>query len=138
MTDRDRITRKLAQIETYVQELRDLAHPAEIQEDVRERRFIEHTIQIAVQAMLSVAVEILSGETGGEPPPERGLIEHLEQSGWVQADLAAQIREWVKLRNLFIYEAESVDLDLLERIATDHLDSLLYFVQAMRQQLMPA
>lgn len=138
MTDRDRIARKLAQIETYVQELRDLGQPAAIQEDVRERRFIEHTLQIAVQAILDVASEILAGESPGEAPPERGLIENLEQSGWVQADLAAQLREWVRLRNLLIYDYENVDLALLERIATDALDSLLYFVQAMKQQLMPA
>jgi uncharacterized protein YutE (UPF0331/DUF86 family) len=138
LTDRNRIARKLAQIETYVQELRDLAHPAEIQEDVRERRFIEHTLQIAVQAMLDVAAEILSGEGEGEPGADRGLIEPLEKNGWVQADLAAQLREWVKLRNLLVYDYESVDLELLERIATDYLDSLLYFVSAIRQQLMPA
>jgi uncharacterized protein YutE (UPF0331/DUF86 family) len=138
MTDRNKIAKKLAHIETYVQELRDLAHPGEIQEDVRERRFVEHTLQIAVQAMLDVAAEILSSESGGKPGVDRGLIDFLEKNGWVQADLAAQLREWVKLRNLLVYDYDDVDLDLLERIATDHLDGFLHFVQAIRQQLMPS
>jgi hypothetical protein len=38
MTDADIVTKKLALIETYVRELRELANPASIVDDVRERR----------------------------------------------------------------------------------------------------
>jgi uncharacterized protein YutE (UPF0331/DUF86 family) len=138
VTDRHLIARKLAHIEANVQELRDLGHPAEIQDDVRERRFVERTLELAIQAMLDVAANILADEPPGEPGTHRGLIEPLEQSGWVQADLAAQLRVWVKLRNTLVYDYESVDLELVERVATEHLNGFLAFVRSIQQQLMPS
>ena len=138
MMDRDLIAKKLTGIETFVQELRDLGRPADISEDVRERRFVERTLQIAIQAMLDVAAELLPDERPGEPEGNRGLVDYLERNGWLQADLAGQLRGWTSLRNTLIYDYESVDLDLVERIATHHLDNFLAFVQAIRQQVMPS
>ncbi len=58
MTDADLVAKKLALIETYVSELRSLARPAEIEADVREERFVEHTLQLAIQAALDVASHV--------------------------------------------------------------------------------
>ncbi len=137
MMDRDLIARKLLHIETCVQELRDLGHPADIQEDVRERRFVERSLEVAVQAMLDIAANLLSDERPGESE-SRGLIDSLTRNGWVQADLAARLRDWVKLRNTLVYDYERVDLELVESTATDQLDAFLGFVQAIRQQVMPS
>ena len=51
MTDLDLIAKKLATVETCVADLRRLARPAELATDLRERRFVEHTLQIAIQTM---------------------------------------------------------------------------------------
>ena len=135
MIDRNRIAQKLANVEAYVQELRDLGPPGEIGEDLRERRFFERTLQITIQSMIDVASNILASTLPGEPEA-RGLVDPLEQSGWVQADLAAHLRIWVRLRNSLIYDYENVPPDLIERVATEHLDDFLVFVRAIRQQLM--
>ena len=55
MTDPELIAKKLALIETCVRELQTLSRPAEISRDVPEERFVEHTLQIAIQAALHVA-----------------------------------------------------------------------------------
>jgi uncharacterized protein YutE (UPF0331/DUF86 family) len=54
VTDPELLSQKLAFIETCVQELRTLARPAEIARDVREARFVLHTLQVAIQAALDV------------------------------------------------------------------------------------
>jgi uncharacterized protein YutE (UPF0331/DUF86 family) len=66
VTDQDLIE-KLAFIETCVAELRRLAVPGSLETDVKERRFVEHTLQIAVQAALDAAAHIVSDERLGEP-----------------------------------------------------------------------
>ena len=48
MTDPELVAKRLAIIETCVRELRELAHPPAIPTDVREARFVEHTLQIAI------------------------------------------------------------------------------------------
>jgi hypothetical protein len=42
MTDADLVRKKLAFIETCVADLRRLAEPARIEQDIREERFVEH------------------------------------------------------------------------------------------------
>ena len=89
MTDLDLLAQKLVFIETCVQELRTLARPEEIQRDVREARFVLHTLQIAIQAALDVASHIVSDERLGEPETSRELFDRLAQHGWLSVDLAA-------------------------------------------------
>jgi uncharacterized protein YutE (UPF0331/DUF86 family) len=64
MTDQDLIAKRLALIETYVRELRTLAKPREISTERRERRFAEHTLQIAIQAALDVASLVVENHLG--------------------------------------------------------------------------
>jgi uncharacterized protein YutE (UPF0331/DUF86 family) len=58
VTDPELVAKKLALIETCVRELQSLARPEAIRVDVREERFVEHTLQIAIQAALDVASHI--------------------------------------------------------------------------------
>ena len=72
MTDPELIAKKLALIETCVRELQTLSRPAEISRDVREERFVEHTLQIAIQAALHVA-----SSRRGEPRGETTSFPHV-------------------------------------------------------------
>lgn len=67
MVDRDLVLKRLAFIETCVSELRTLARLDILEQDVREERFVVHTLQLAVQAALDAASHIVSDERLGEP-----------------------------------------------------------------------
>ncbi len=67
MTDRALIEKKLASSVSAVSDLRRLARVDQLRHDVREERFIEHTLQIAMQAALDAASHIVSDESLGEP-----------------------------------------------------------------------
>jgi uncharacterized protein YutE (UPF0331/DUF86 family) len=60
MTDPALVSKKLAQIESCLSDLARLARPEAIDTSVREQRFVEHTLQIAIQAALDVAFHIVS------------------------------------------------------------------------------
>ena len=55
VTDIALLEKKLAFIETCVRELRQLSQPERIETDIREERFVAHTLQIAIQAALDIA-----------------------------------------------------------------------------------
>jgi uncharacterized protein YutE (UPF0331/DUF86 family) len=135
MTDRDLVAKKLALIETCVQELRSLARPEEIRHDVREERFVEHTLQIAIQAALDVAGHIVADERLGEPRTNRELFELLERYGWIPADLSSALRGMAGVRNILVHGYEVVDLATVEEIVKDHLDDLLQFASVVRAKL---
>jgi uncharacterized protein YutE (UPF0331/DUF86 family) len=135
MTDYDLVAKKLARIETCVEELRDLARPVVLRSDIREERFVEHTLQIAIQAALDVAAHIVSDDRLGEPRTNRDLFDLLERHGWLPAPLAAALRSMVGFRNILVHGYEAVDLAIVEDVVAHHLDDLLAFARAVRSRL---
>ena len=59
MTDRELVMKRLAHVVTCVEDLRRYAKPERIEVDPVQRRFIEHTLQLAIQSMLDVASSIV-------------------------------------------------------------------------------
>jgi uncharacterized protein YutE (UPF0331/DUF86 family) len=135
LTDDDLIAKKLAYIESCVREIRTLARPAEIHTDLLQQRFVEHTLQIAVQAALDVSAHIVSDEHLGEPRTNRELFEILIRHGWLPDNLAAPLRAMVGFRNILVHGYEAVDLRVVEDVVNLHLDDLLLFVKAIRERL---
>ncbi len=132
MTDPDLVEKKLAQIETYVSELRRLAKPDALGTDLREERFVEHTLQLAIQAALDVASHIVSDERLGEPATNRELFDRLLRRGYVSAPLAATLRDMAGFRNILVHGYDVVDLAIVRDIVEHRLDDLLAYVAAIR------
>lgn len=135
MVDSDLVHKKLAFIETCVAELRTLARPERIGHDVREERFIAHTLQIAIQAALDAASHVVSDRRLGEPASNRELFDLLARDGWLSAELTATMREVAGFRNVVVHGYQNVDLDVLRDIVDNRLDDLLAFVAAVRDRL---
>ena len=134
MTDPALVAKKLARIETCVSELRDLATPERLFTDIREQRFVEHTLQIAIQAALDVAGHIVSDKRLGEPRANRELFDLLERHVWIDAPLAASLRSMVGLRNVLVHGYDEVDLTIVRDVLTNHLVDLEEFVEAVRRR----
>ena len=135
MTDVPLIAKKLALIESCVRELNALSRPEAIKTDVREERFVEHTLQIAIQAALDAGSHIVSDERLGEPRNNRELFEILAKSGWLPEKLSLPLRNMVGFRNILVHGYEIVDLEIVRDIVENHLDDLLAFVNAIRERL---
>ena len=132
MTDAALVDKKLAQIETYVAELRRLARPDDLGHDVREERFIEHTLQLAIQAALDVASHIVSDERLGEPRTNRDLFDLLERRGHISPELSAPLRNMAGFRNVLVHGYDTVDLAIVRDVVENRLDDLLAFAAAIR------
>jgi uncharacterized protein YutE (UPF0331/DUF86 family) len=135
MTDRALIEKKLAAIVSAVSDLRRLAKLDAIRHDVREERFIEHTLQLAVQAALDAASHIVSDEALGEPQTNRQLFDLLAKAGWIDADLATQLSRMAGFRNVLVHGYADVDLAVVEDIVRHRLDDLLRFVTVIGERL---
>lgn len=137
MTDAELVAKKLAAIETYVREIRDLARLERLHDDVRERRFIEHTLQLAAQAAIDVASYIASDDRLGEPRTNRDLFDLLASSGWIGDDLASVLRDMAGFRSVLVHGYDIVDLGVVEDVVANHLDDLLGFTAAVRARMAP-
>ncbi len=135
MTDRTLVEKKLATIVSAVSDLRRLARLDQLRHDVREERFVEHTLQLAVQAALDVASHIVSDEALGEPQTNRHLFDLLARAGWLESDMADQLSRMAGFRNVLVHGYDDVDLAVVEDVVRNRLDDLLGFVTAVSQRL---
>ena len=113
-------------------QLRALARPEVIRTDVREERFVEHTLQIAIQAALDVASHVVSDDRLGEPESNRELFDLLVRAGKLPESLSGTLRDMAGFRNVIVHGYQDVDLGVLEDVLANHLDDLLAFVAAIR------
>jgi len=137
MTDQELIEKKLAFIETCLRELHSLANPAAIELDVKERRFIEHTLQICVQAAQDVASHIVSDEKLGEPSTNLELFTLLARARWLDERLARAMRAAVGFRNVVVHGYTAVDPAIVKDVVENRLGDLAEFVATVRARLVP-
>lgn len=135
MTDADLLAKKLAFIETCIRELQTIARPELIGRDIREERFIEHTLQLAIQAALDAASHVVASERLGEPESNRALFELLERNGWIESALTDNLVAMAGFRNILVHGYQSVDLSIVRDVLTHHLNDLLAFAAAIRGRL---
>ena len=135
MTDEQLIAKKLAFIETCVRELQTLARLDLIDEDVRVQRFVEHTLQLAIQAALDVASHIVSDERLGEPATNQDLFLALARGRWIEPGQAATLRAMVGFRNVLVHGYAEVDRAIVRDVVEHRLGDLLNFGAAVRARL---
>jgi uncharacterized protein YutE (UPF0331/DUF86 family) len=135
MTDAALVSKKLAMIERLLGELRRLARPEQIAADVREERFVEHSLQLAIQAALDVASHLVSDQRLGEPRSSRELFELLAKAGLLPPDLSTPLQAMAGFRNVLVHGYDDVDLAIVRDVLERHLVDLDRFVAAVRTRL---
>jgi uncharacterized protein YutE (UPF0331/DUF86 family) len=137
MTDPELVAKKLALIETRVRELRELARPEKIAQDVREERFVAYTLQTAIQAAIDVASHIVSADRLGEPESNRELFDLLSKNDWLSHELADTMSAMAGFRNILVHGYQSVDLEIVRDVVENRLDDLMAFRHAIGLHIRP-
>ena len=135
MTDRELVEKKLALLVGYVTDLQRLARLDLLRSDLGERRFVEHTLQLATQVTLDVASHVVSDEALGEPATNRDLFNLLARGGFIEGDLAERLELMAGFRNILVHGYAEVDLAVVEDIVRHRLDDLLRFARAIQRRL---
>jgi uncharacterized protein YutE (UPF0331/DUF86 family) len=135
MTDPALVAKKLAAIETALADLQRLAQPDRLNVDLLQRRFVEHTLQIAIQGALDVASHIVSDNRLGEPKTNRDVFSLLARAGWFDAALRDTLTRMVGFRNILVHGYDDVDLAVVRDVLEHRLVDLEAFVAAIRARL---
>lgn len=135
MTNRDIVEKKLAFLERIVRELRTEARPERIEHDLREQRFVERELQLAIQAALDVASHIVSDERLEEPATNAALFATLARHGFVPMPLRSPLEQMAKFRNILVHGYADVDVAIVREVVEHHLNDLEAFVTAVRARI---
>ena len=135
MTDAELVAKKLAEIKTYLADLRRLGRPDLLETDLKEQRFLLMTLQLAIQAVLDVASHIVSDEELGEPQHNRDLFQLLHAAGWINEDLARRLQHMVGFRNILVHEYARTNLAIVRDVLENQLGDLREFCEAVGLRL---
>jgi uncharacterized protein YutE (UPF0331/DUF86 family) len=135
MTNLEIVAKKLAFVEQCIADLRTKAKPEQFGHDLLQRRFAEHTLQLAIQAALDVASHIVSDERLGEPKTNAELFAALTRAGLVPQELGIPLAKMAGFRNVLVHAYVEVDVALLAQVVRERLEDLERFVSAVRAHL---
>ena len=135
MTDRPLVEKRLAVIDTCVADIRRLARVDRLDTDILQRRFVERTLQIAIQAALDIGSHIVSERRLGEPATNRDLFALLERDGWIATDLRGRLAAMAGFRNVLVHGYDDVDVGIVRDVVVNRLDDLSRFADCIRLRL---
>ena len=136
MTDLALVAKKLARIEACLHDLGRVS-PASIETDIVHERFVEHTLQLAIQAALDVASHIVSDDHLGDASSNHRLFDLLAQNGWIAPTLVVPMHRIVGFRNVLVHEYDDVDVAIVRKVVEHHVGDLQVFVDAIRRKAVP-
>lgn len=131
------VLRLLGNIEGYVNDLRraDDITRDRFMSDIRSQRFVERTLQIAVEACMDVAHHIISDERWREPKSYADAFVVLVENGVLSSANAERYRLMAQFRNRVVHYYETVEPDQVYTIYRNRLGDFTDFVEAVRRWL---
>jgi len=135
MVNQEIVLRLLNNIESYMSELRgatDITHQKYIV-DIRMQRFVERTLQIAVEACLDVAHHIISDEGWREPDSYADAFVVLAENDVISASDAKTYRLMAQFRNKIVHYYEKVDPEQVFAVFVGHLGDFEGYVKSVRK-----
>lgn len=133
--DRERILRKVSELEGYLKELHVIA-PQSFEEfrQIEKKRACERLLQIAVEAVIDVCHLFVTGLRLGLPAEEDDIFEKLECAGIISRPMKETLHEMKGFRNILVYEYREVD----DQIVYDLVKTRLGDFEAFKQEILTA
>ncbi|HYO11992.1 MAG TPA: HepT-like ribonuclease domain-containing protein [Thermoanaerobaculia bacterium] len=130
MTDQDVVTSKLATIDRCLQRIAETkGRKTLLPADVEDITAIN--LQRAIKAAIGLAFHIIALEGYDIPESTTDSFTFLERKGIIDGDLAGRLRRMVVVRDITLYDYQSVSPNVVEAILDRHLGDLRAFGERM-------
>lgn len=137
--DENRILAKLDEMQGYISELKSmLSTKEEYYENLTKRRACEKTLELAIEALISVAALIVSLQRFGLPKSEEGLIDTLVNKKVIIANLGERIKDMKGFRNILVHKYGMVNNKLVYEFLTERLGDFTEFENQIKEYLKKA
>lgn len=129
----DVVLNKAAVIERCVVRVREeyAGDPRRLRDDITRQDSIILNLQRACEAAIDLAMHVVRVRRLGIPQETRESFEMLRDAGLLDQMLADRMLRMVGFRNVAVHDYRKLDLDVVERIVTGHLDEFLAYASAL-------
>jgi uncharacterized protein YutE (UPF0331/DUF86 family) len=104
-------------------------------EDMDRQESVIFNIQLAVQSCIDIAAHIIGEEGLGVPGSTSEMFYLLEESGYLDRDLAEKMVKAVGFRNLIVHQYSKVEMKRVFEIAQKDIQDLHEYLVAILRKL---
>lgn len=97
--------------------------------DFNKQDIIVLNLQRACQAVIDIAMHIISVRNLGAPQSGKGAFTILQENNIINKDMAKTMQGMIGFRNIAVHEYQELDLDILKNILNEHLGELRDFAR---------
>lgn len=136
MIDRERVLAKLAELDSYLNELSQIAPSTfeEYAQSIEKRRACERLLQISVEAVIDICAIIVQSLRLGLPAEEDDIFEKLARAGVISDEMAKTLRRMKGFRNILVHEYGRVD----DRIVFDIIANRMSDFNMFKSEILKA
>ncbi len=91
-------------------------------------------VQRACEAALDMGQHLLRRERLGVPQSARDVFALLARGGWLDEELARALQRMVGFRNIAVHEYQAMQLPIVVKVITEHLDEFLRYSECLLQK----
>jgi len=130
MVDRERILSKIAELRSYLEELKKIKPKSfeEYEQSGLNRRACERLLQISIECVLDVCDVIFSGLKLGVPASEEDIIEKLNRARVMTDKTTNKLKGMKRMRNVLVHRYPYVDDEKIFRSLTTEIKDFDVFI----------
>ena len=125
VVDKDRVLGKIAELDTYLKEIRQiLPSTFEAYKQVEKRRSIERLLQLSIECLIDACKIFVANLKLGIPSEENDLFEKLVAEHILTDGQSKLLQEMRAFRNILVHEYAVIDDHLVYEMARSRLKDL--------------
>jgi len=141
MVDRALVHRKLADLETYLDQMREFSGLSldQYQGDWKMQRIVERTLQIMIETCVDIAGHLIADSNWRSPTSYSESFVILKENVVIDSPLSVSLERMAKFRNVVVHRYDQIDSEIVLVILRDHMidferyrDAVLSYLAAPR------
>ncbi len=133
MVDKTLLLRKLAELEEYVEQIKEYTNVSAEQysKEWRTQRIVERTLQMMIESCADIAGHIISDRGYRVPTSYADTFRVLYEKDILTKDLLETMEKISKFRNIIVHHYDRIAPEIIVNILRKDLDDFLIFKNAI-------
>lgn len=133
MVDRLLIGRKIAEMETYLKQIKEFStiSPAAYKKNWKTQRVVERTLQIMIELCIDIANHLISDKGMRLPTGYADTFMVLMENRVITKNLFRKMEKMAKFRNIIVHQYEKIDPAIVVSILRKNLNDFEKYKQAI-------
>ncbi len=133
MVDRSLIGRKIAEMETYLSQVKEFSKisVSAYKKDWKTQRIVERTLQMMVELCIDIANHLISDKRMRLPTGYADTFKVLMENQVISKNLFKTMEKMAKFRNVIVHQYEKIDPAIVVSILHRDLDDFRKYKKAI-------